>query len=135
MSILEEQIEEHDGDVTEGLRALGRGLMRGSRADFRQGYTAENAAIAAAGVADREGYEEPVGQAGIELVAHLLGFGDGMKRIGENPDRHTEALDRKIKVAVESGEATNIDTGAVEEAYSKGYTLGEQEDPAATLPG
>jgi hypothetical protein len=62
------------------LRELGRGLMRGDRADLKVGYTAANATIAA-----RRLHELSESEAAL-LEAYLDGFSAGMRREPVEPE-------------------------------------------------
>lgn len=75
--IRERFLAENNGDTAKAAEALARGLMKGDAATFKAGYTADNAAIAAAEVfaLDTEGVETLATSldADVRLVKQVLG--------------------------------------------------------------
>jgi hypothetical protein len=114
--LIEELREKHD--TRQGAaREMGRGLMRGSRPDFKLGYSYENAELKAS-----ESFElGPVDV--LELRCYLLGFAVGMHRTRPDSTAEQEMLGR-----------LDAESERYAAAYREGHERGLEEDALAIYP-
>lgn len=111
-----DEIRARHEDPVDAACALGRGLMRGDRDCLKLGYTARNAQLAAT-----RAFAVPL-EAAEEVLAHLIGYADGMRRAARTPDWQDVLAD---------GEH---DHGHMNACYATGFLAGLTEDPASCYP-
>ncbi len=98
---------------------LGRGLMRGSRAEFKTGYSAESAALA---VIERHPHSD---DEQLMLRAELLGFAHGLHGL--------DRLAATARLTERLPDATRYP--AAVDAHRAGHLAGLEESTSACQPG
>lgn len=112
------------GGTLPGAQELGRGLMRGNRAELKLGYNAGAALSTVREAFEREGLALTREQE-VTLGAYLIGFSDGMR------DRRTPVPDVRAEVRRLLGV---LDSTVVADAYRDGFNAGQDTDITKVYP-
>jgi hypothetical protein len=90
MSGLIDELRERNETVLDAAKELGRGLMRGNKAEFKLGYSWDNAALAAVDMFDLPKIDA------FELRFYLLGFARGMHGADPGAEQDLETRIRAV---------------------------------------